>query len=132
MRIVEVTGYDPDGTNLEGLSVKYNYDEGQTDKVGNLTSVIRTGSGKVSRSEHYQYTEGNGPEGHNLIVYTDPNQIETHYVYGTDTTLSVSLRGQRAALPDPQLDALFKVAPIEMVQEIVAPGGAAAIVLRLP
>src|SRR5262249_20725747 len=36
MRIVEITGYDPDGTALGGLLITFRYDEGQSQKVGNL------------------------------------------------------------------------------------------------
>ena len=55
-----------------GLSIKYGYDE-----IGNLTSVTRTGSGKVSHTEKYEYTDGNGIDGHNLKTYIDPNGVQT-------------------------------------------------------
>ena len=81
-RIVRLTGYDNDPTSgsndLLGLEVDYGYDQ-----YGNLTSVtklqVQPGGGILhSDVEHqeYTYTDGNGPLGHNMTSYTDPDGFQ--------------------------------------------------------
>ena len=42
-RIVRLTGYDPELTDLQDLEIEYRYDEDSANSEGNLTSVTRPG-----------------------------------------------------------------------------------------
>jgi RHS repeat-associated protein len=77
-RIHTLRGFNHQGSrDLLGLQVRYAYDG-----AGNLTNVTRLGpTPETTRSEHYRYTPGNGPTGHNLVEYISPNGATTRYRY---------------------------------------------------
>src|SRR5262249_3703260 len=112
--ITSVTGYDPQGTDLQGLSIQYFYDE-----VGNLTRVLRKdvvpgGQPQPNeiREEKYEYTKTDIRDRHNLLAYTDPNLHTTQYVY----------YGQGGPLlPLPGFAPEFGVASHEFVHKIIEP-----------
>lgn len=77
-RIHTLRGFNHQGSrDLLGLDVRYAYDAS-----GNLTNVTRLGpTAETTRSEHYRYTPGNGPTGHNLVESVGPNGAVTRYRY---------------------------------------------------
>ena len=77
-RITTLRGFNHQGSpDLLGLEVHYAYDQ-----WGNLTNVVRLGPTAVeTRNEAYVYTPGDGPTGHNLLEYHDPNGAITRYSY---------------------------------------------------
>ncbi len=96
-RITSITGYDPDRTDLKGLKIEYKYDENQTSKVGNLTSVTRvettdSSAPKSRRTEKYKYYEAENSDNHNLHKYIDPSGQVTTYTFGEGLEPTVRLR----------------------------------------
>ena len=76
-RIVKITGYDDQGTGLNGLEVDYDYDQ----NTGDLVKVTRVDNTQGSASSVQQYSYSQDGALHNLLSYTDPNGNVTTYTY---------------------------------------------------
>ena len=117
-RIVKITGYDEQGTGLDGLDVVYDYDQ----NTGDLVKVTRVDNtqGSASSVQQYSYTQDGAL--HNLLSYTDPNGNVTTYNY-----YPVSDEVQNIA-PANSLAAAFasylKIPGNERVHEVIQQDGA--------
>ena len=110
-QISQLTGFDPVSTSLMDLEVNFQYDAD-----GNLIEVVRSGASvSETRVETYTYTAGTGPEGHNLLSYTDADGATTQYEYHDDTTAN--------DLTPPGFDPSLGIKPFEFVSRVIEPVG---------
>ncbi len=83
--------------------------------------IHKDAQGNVASSVFYTYTDGTGPDAHNMLSATDPDGNLTNYTYDTSNSQSPALDG--GTVPNTNLLPFFKVPGYDRVLSVTIPGG---------